>query len=270
MTVQIVMWWPSVLFADAAAMHLIALQHLEWEGPSRIADLAVELGWTVETRRLWLGEAVPPHLNAGEILVVMGGSMGVGDIGDPRWPFLAAEVALLRSALANHWPVIGVCLGAQLLAHAAGAAVYPLHTGEPAARQREVGWGAITFMHSAASEAVLAGLDVAEPVVHWHGDTFDLPAGATLLASTLACPNQFFRIGEKAFGLQFHIEITAEQVGQWVRDDADFVRAAGGPLHGARLLADTARLMPRHRQQGDRLIRNLLLACSEKGQTVRH
>lgn len=242
-------------------MHLIALQHLDLEGPSRIADIATDLGWTIEVRRLWLGDPVPTAIAPGEVLVVMGGSMGVGDLDDPRWPFLAAEVSLLRAALAANRPIIGVCLGAQLLAHAAGAQVYPLHTGEPAARHREVGWGAITLANTAENEPVLAGLDVAEPVVHWHGDTFDLPHGATLLASTLACPNQFFRIGHHVFGLQFHIEITAEQVAWWARDDAAFVRAAGGQGHQARLLADTARLMPRHRQQGDRLIRNLLLAC---------
>lgn len=243
-------------------MHLIALQHLDLEGPSRIADIAAELGWTIEVRRLWLGEAVPTAIAPDEVLVVMGGSMGVGDLGDPRWPFLNAEVALLQSAIAAGGPIIGVCLGAQLLAHAAGAAVYPLHVGDPPARHREVGWGAITFTDSSDHEPVLAGLDVAEPVVHWHGDTFDLPQGATLLASTLACPHQFFRIGNKVFGMQFHIEITAEQVALWAHDDAAFVRAAGGPNHRDRLLADTARLMPRHRQQGDRLIRNLLMACA--------
>ena len=244
-------------------MHMVALQHVDLEGPSRIANIAHELGWTIDIRRLWLGDAVPSEMAQGELLVVMGGSMGVGDLGDPRWAFLAAEVALLRSALAAGRPIIGVCLGAQLLAHAAGSAVYPLHTGDPAARHREVGWGAITFTATSAQEPVLTGLDVAEPVVHWHGDTFDLPPGASLLASTLACPNQFFRIGSNVFGLQFHIEVTADQVALWARDDAAFVRAAGGPQHGPRLLADTARLMPRHRQQGDRLIRNLLLACAK-------
>ena len=242
-------------------MHLLALQHLELEGPSRIADLARDLGWTVEVRDLSRGAGVPTQLAPDQVLVVMGGSMGVGDIGDPKYPFLAQEVALLRTVLAARQPVIGVCLGAQLLAHAAGADVHPLHTGSPPARHREVGWGAITFTRNAVEEPVLAGLDLAEPVVHWHGDTFDLPAGATLLASTLACPNQFFRLGTNAFGLQFHIEITAAQVADWTREDAAFVHAAGGPGHAQRLLADTARLMPRHRVQGDRLIYNLLLAC---------
>lgn len=243
-------------------MHLIALQHLDLEGPSRIADLARELGWSIEVRDLSRGASVPTHLETGQVLVVMGGSMGVGDLGDVRWPFLALEIALLQNVLAAGQPVIGVCLGAQLLAHAAGAAVYPLHTGSPPARHREVGWGAITFTRSAAEEPVLLGLELAEPVVHWHGDTFDLPSGATLLASTLACPNQFFRLGRQAFGLQFHVEITAAQVTEWTREDAAFVEAAGGTGHGQRLLTDTARLMPRHRIQGDRLICNLLLACA--------
>ena len=243
-------------------MHLIALQHLELEGPSRIADLALERGWTVDVRRVWRGDPVPTGLAAGQVLVVMGGPMGVGDIADARYPFLAQEVALLKHVIAADRPVIGVCLGAQLLAHAAGASVHPLHTGEPAARHREVGWGAVTFTNDPGSAELFAGLDQSETVVHWHGDTFDLPHGATLLASTLACPNQFFRLGKHAFGLQFHVEVTADQVATWTCEDADFVRAAGGSGHDRRLLADTARLMPRHRQRGDRLIRNLLDVCT--------
>lgn len=242
-------------------MHLIALQHVDLEGPSRIGEIAREIGWTVEVRQLAKGDAVPERLDAGQVLVVMGGPMGVGDLADPRFPFLAQEVDLLRTVLAARQPVIGVCLGAQLLAHAAGAAVHPLLVGQPPVRHREVGWGAVTFTRTAGEEPVLAGMDPSEVVVHWHGDTFDLPAGATLLASTLSCPQQFFRLGQAAFGLQFHIEVTAEQVGEWVGADAEFVHAAGGATHGARIIADTMRLMPRHRVHGDRLIRNLLNIC---------
>lgn len=242
-------------------MHLIALQHVDLEGPSRIGEIAREIGWTVEVRQMAHGDPVPARLEAGQMLVVMGGPMGVGDLTDPRYPFLAQEVELLRTVLAARQPVIGVCLGAQLLAHAAGASVYPLLVGEPPVHHREVGWGAVSFTRTAGEEPVLAGMDPSEVVVHWHGDTFDLPQGATLLASTLACPQQFFRLGKAAFGLQFHIEVTPDQVADWVREDADFVRSAGGAVHGERLLADTARFMPRHRVHGDRLIRNLLNIC---------
>jgi GMP synthase-like glutamine amidotransferase len=240
---------------------LQVLQQVAMEGPARIADVARSMGFDVVVHPLFDGAPVPATIAEGDVLVVMGGSMGVGDLGDARWPFLAAEAALLARVLPEGRPVIGVCLGSQLMAHALGARVYPCMVGDPPVRHREVGWGAITFATTPAKEPVLAGLDESEVVLHWHGDTFDLPAGAVRLASTLACENQMFRYGARAFALQFHVEIEAVDIARWVEEDADFVRAANGPRGGARILADTERLMPRHRQVGDRLIRNVLEAC---------
>jgi GMP synthase-like glutamine amidotransferase len=193
----------------------------------------------------------------------MGGGMGVGDIGDPRWPFLKAEADLLARLLREGQPVLGICLGAQLMAHALGARVYPLRIGEPPVRHREVGWGAVTFVAAAERERSLAGLNPSEVVLHWHGDTFDLPLGATLLASTLPCAHQMFRFGRCAFGLQFHVELDAEDVAVWVREDADFVLAANGPGGQERILADTQRYIHRHRKVGDRIIRNILATMLE-------
>jgi GMP synthase-like glutamine amidotransferase len=235
-------------------------QHADSEGPSRIADVAKEMGLNVAACKLHEGGAVPDRIPRGDVLVVMGGSMGVGDIGDPRWPFLAAEATLLARLLREGWPVLGICLGAQLMAHALGASVYPLCVGEPPARYREVGWGAVTFVDQIDNERSLFGLAESEVVLHWHGDTFDLPHGATLLASTLACPNQMFRFGRRAFGLQFHVEVTAEEIPRWVHEDEAFVVAANGIGGPKRILADTARYMPRHRRIGDRMIQNLLSA----------
>src|SRR5258705_1906836 len=102
------------------------LTHLEVEGPSRIADAARRFGFDVVLHPLFSGSKVPDEIPSGDVLVVMGGSMSVADVGDPRYPFLAAEVELLRRTTAQGRPVLGVCLGAQLLAHALGARIHPL------------------------------------------------------------------------------------------------------------------------------------------------
>jgi len=240
---------------------LHVLQHVPMEGPARVADVGREVGFEIVVHALYEGARVPGSVRDDDVLVVMGGPMGVADVGDPRWPFLKDEVALFARALGEARPVLGICLGAQLMAHALGARVYPCVVGDPPLFHREVGWGAVTFTRPPGTEPVLEGANESEMVLHWHGDTFDLPRGATRLASTLACENQMFRFGRRAFALQFHVEVTAGDVKRWAVEDAAFVLAANGPGGAARILADTERFMPRHRQVGDRLIRNILAAA---------
>ncbi len=238
----------------------VVLQHLEREGPGLIADLARRRGLGVEILRLDLGVQVPGTLPAGDILVVMGGPMGVGEIEDPRYPYLARETALLRGRLAAGLPVLGICLGAQLLAHAAGARVYPnLRPDETGMLRpvREVGFGEVRLTDR-AREAVLTGLGETLLVLHWHGDTFDLPDGAVHLASSPLCANQAFRIGHKAFGLQFHIETDAEMVRTWARQDADFVRSALGPGGPETIIALADDMARKLRATGERLVGNIL------------
>lgn len=231
----------------------LVIQHLACEGPARLRPLLEQRGFVTETIHAFDGQRVPATLDH-DLLVVMGGSMGVGDIGDARYPFLAAEAALLKSALAHNQPVLGICLGAQLLAHAAGARVQPNQRGGVVVR--EVGWAPVDF-HGAGRRPELAGIAAQEMMLHWHGDTFDLPAGAVHLASTPDCTNQLFRLPRQV-GIQFHPEIDAHSISEWVRLDGDYVTLANGPEGKARVLADTERYLERHHQVGDRLLDNLV------------
>jgi GMP synthase (glutamine-hydrolysing) len=235
------------------------LQHIPLEGPARIGGVARARGLRVLEYPLF--ERDPPgSIPEGDLLVVMGGPMGVGDMGDPRWPFLQGEAALVSRAIRDGRAVLGLCLGAQLMAHALGARVYPLQFGSPPVRLREVGWGAVTF-DTRADDPALACIGESEVVVHWHGDTFDLPDGAVRLASTLLCENQMFRFGRRAYALQFHVELTPEDLPEWVRQDAAFVAAANGPDGGRRILADSARFAARYEAVGDRMLHNILAAA---------
>ena len=236
----------------------VVLQHTPTEGPERVATLLTARGIAYETHAIHAGASVPEDVGSDQMLIVMGGPMGVGDAGNARFPFLAAEIALLRRLLAREAPVLGICLGSQLLAAAAGAPVYPNMRSGPDGQPiavREVGWAPID-LHN-VDEPVLAGLPAQPLVVHWHGDTYDLPPGAVHLASTPRCRHQAYRIG-RAFGLQFHPELERETIATWVREDADYVHGALGPEGGARILADTERLYDGARPIWDRLLGNII------------
>ena len=141
-------------------------------------------------------------------LVVMGGTMHVHQT--DRYPFLATELQWLRAAVKAELPTLGICLGSQMLASALGANVYPNET-------KEIGWYQIELLGEGSTDPLLAGSGPRETVFHWHGDTFDLPAGAVLLARGETCRRQAFRFGPRAYGLQFHPEMTAEMVELWLQ-----------------------------------------------------
>ena len=238
----------------------VVIQHVEMEGPGRIAELLGERGIRADIVEVFAGAPVPRSIADDELLVVMGGGMGVGDRADPRYPFLEQEIALLARALADGRGILGVCLGSQLLAAAAGARVYPNVRRDAEGREvrvREVGWGPVHLVDG-SGEPALDGLPTDPVVLHWHGDTYDLPAGAVRLASTEPCPNQAFRIGSRAFGLQFHVEADGALARRWALEDADFVRAARGADGPAAVIAESERLAADARAAGDRMIRNIV------------
>jgi len=237
----------------------VIVQHTPSEGPGRLERLLAARGAAWETCHVYRGDPILDDVAPDEPVLVMGGAMGVGDAGDPRYPFLAKEIARLRELLGRNQPVLGICLGSQLLAAAAGARVYPNTRPGPDGRPvpvREVGWGPVDFL-GVEREPALAGLGKRELMLHWHGDTYDLPAGAVHLASTAACQHQAFRLGTRQFALQFHPELEAQTIATWVREDADYVRAANGEGGAAQILTDTDRYLPGAGPVWDRLLGNI-------------
>lgn len=238
----------------------VVLKHVEIEGPARVGELLADLGYALDVRSTFRGDPVPASLDDDEVLVVMGGPMGVADRAAPETTFLQREIDLLQRQIARDAPVLGICLGAQLLAHAAGADVEQMRAagGE---RVYEVGWGPIT-LDRAVGDDVLAGVPAEIVVLHWHGDTFGIPPGGVRFASSTVCPNQAFRLGRHAFGLQFHCEVGRRDVEAFLSADADYVVLANGPDGVARIAADTERLFLESRHVGDVLLRNILRAMT--------
>jgi len=140
-------------------------------------------------------------------LVVLGGPMSVNDTS--RYPHLIAEIDAIAAGLASGIPTLGICLGAQLIAAALGAAVRPNAV-------KEIGWSAVHPTAAAAHDPLFRHLQSTEHIFQWHGDTFELPHGATLLAETRACKHQAFRYGDDVYGLQFHLEVDPPLIDRWL------------------------------------------------------
>jgi GMP synthase-like glutamine amidotransferase len=181
-------------------------QHVPFEPPASIGSWLSDAGSPLTTTRFYAGDPLP-RVGEIDLLVVMGGPMSAND--DERYPWIAGERRFIREAIDAGKAVLGVCLGAQLIARAAGARVYP--NGE-----REIGWLPIEGTSDSGDDPPWAAAGRETLVFHWHGETFDLPPGAVHLARSAPCANQAFRIGDRVMGLQFHLEVTPGAVQEMV------------------------------------------------------
>jgi GMP synthase-like glutamine amidotransferase len=197
----------------------LIVQHLEPEAPYAIGEALADAGVVTDVRRVYDGEPLPPDLADVDGLVVMGGPMSAGS--DEGFPSRPAELALLEDALGRGVPTLGVCLGAQLLALAAGGSVHRGLAGP------EIGWAPVELAAQAGEDPLLTGLPSTLTVLHWHGDTFELPPGAVHLAANSRYRNQAFRRGARAWGLQFHLEVDDRAVAAFVGAFGDEAVTAG-------------------------------------------
>ena len=181
-----------------AAMRIHSIEHAPYEGPGRIAAWAEERGHTLSRTALHDGE-MPPALDAFDMLVIMGGPMSIHEHRDHPW--LPMEKHFLKTVIAARKPVLGICLGAQLLADVLGGKIFQ----NPV---KEIGWFPVRMLNRSAP---FGAFPERLTVMHWHGDTFTIPEGARRVAESDACANQAFVHGDRVVGLQFHIEL--EKVG---------------------------------------------------------
>jgi GMP synthase-like glutamine amidotransferase len=181
-------------------MRMAVLQHVQFEGPAAVTDWAAARRLPLRVHHLYR-DSVLPSLSDFDMLTVMGGPMSANDEAKLGW--LGPEIAFVREAIAADKTVLGICLGAQIIAKALGAGVYP----ESA---KEIGW--FPVHRTAGSHLLFDGLPDSFTPLHWHGETFDLPHEATLLAKSKITKTQAFAVGRRVLGLQFHMEATEESV----------------------------------------------------------
>jgi GMP synthase (glutamine-hydrolysing) len=187
---------------------LLVFQHIGCETPGMFLDLLQAQKRPVETVRLYEGDRVPDNLSPFSGLLIMGGPMSANDEAD--YPWLRTEDRLLRDVLEVDFPTLGICLGSQLIAKAAGGTI---RRGP----RKEIGWYPVQLTMAARHDRLFGGFPESIEVFEWHGEYFDTPPGAVNLARSALYECQAFSIGRHVYGLLFHLEVTSSMVSDWVR-----------------------------------------------------
>jgi GMP synthase (glutamine-hydrolysing) len=204
--------------------HVLAIRHVPFEDLGTFECMFDEWGYRVEYVDAPTSDLSRLDVLGPDLLAVLGGPIGAYE--EDNYPFLIPELALIKQRLESKRALLGICLGAQMIARACGARVF-------AGPTKEIGWGPVALTGAGARSA-LAPLARGAPVLHWHGDTFDLPPGAVCLASTAAYTQQAFSIGTQVLGLQFHLEACATALESWLVGHAVELAHAGISLQSLR------------------------------------
>jgi len=212
-------------------MRFHLLQHVSFEGPAAIEDWLTNNNHSLTMTKFFQGDGLPEQEEF-DVLIVMGGPMGVDDV--EQYPWLIEERQFIQRSIQNDKPILGICLGAQLIAHACDARVIKN-------KYREIGWFDISVNNENLPTILKDIFPDNIEVFHWHGDTFEIPEGAIHFAASEACNNQGFILNNKVIGLQFHIETTADSATLLVQNCGDELDGSTYVQSEGEILADSTR-----------------------------
>ncbi|MCX5779688.1 MAG: type 1 glutamine amidotransferase [Firmicutes bacterium] len=232
-------------------MRLLMIQHVACEGPGLLADVLSDDGWELEIKLMDTpGAVLPNQLDDYQALVILGGPMGAYE--EISYPYLIKVQDLIREAVIKNIPTIGICLGGQLIARVLGAQVAP----NPS---KEIGWLHVHLLPAGEKNRLFMDLPPMLSVFQWHGDSFALPAGAVLLASSELCPNQAFVYNHNIWALQFHLEVTPAMIKNWSEIYGQELADFGGPGAADILVRNTQARWDGMRPWREQFLSNLAL-----------
>jgi GMP synthase-like glutamine amidotransferase len=227
---------------------ILIIKHIDIEGPGTLGDFLKGQGEAFRIVELGAGGRLPADPKAYKAVVVLGGPMNVDE--EDKFPFLRPENVFIQKAIKAETPFLGICLGSQLLAKAAGAKV----VRSPV---KEIGWYHIQLTAEGKKDPLFDGFRENDPIYHWHGDMFHIPSNGQLLAQAQGCPHQAIKVGRKAYGLQFHVEVTDKSIKEWC-DEYSASDLPGRADHAKSMMDDYWKLKTAFDAQAQRLYQNFL------------
>lgn len=228
-------------------MRCLIIKNIDIEGPGRLGKYFESKGMRLDSVELQNGEKIPDVLDDYGLITILGGPMNVYE--EDKYPFLKDEDRLIKDAIKREIPILGICLGAQLIAKAAGAKVSANHI-------KEIGWYDISLTEDGLADPLFKGQGRVFPVFQWHGDTFSIPEGGLLLAGSKLCKNQAFKIGS-AYGFQFHVEVTFEMIKDWIDSYQDELKSLKGIIDPAKIIQESSNNMSAYTKNSGLIFRNL-------------
>ncbi len=237
-------------------MDVLIIKHVRVEGPGLVEYCLMQERIPYQILDLESGARLP-KINGTSHLVFLGGPMNVYE--EDRYPFLRDEDLFIKEAIQRGKAVLGICLGAQLIAKALGAKVFK-------APVKEIGWYDVSLTKIGSQDPLLSPFPKTFPVFQWHGDTFEIPNGAKLIATSSPISHQAFRYGERVYGLQFHLEVTEKMIREWTETYEQESKSSETPppFSRAEILAETELKIETYTKRGMGFLKHFLKQANKR------